>query len=172
MWPNELRDPKTREVPWTLEQKKWAGQVTQLDHSVGTIIEALKTKGIEKKTIVLFASDNGYSAWGYARPMRVRWEDDPVLHNKGPWNRGKFIATNGGVIVPTIACGPGLVADGNTDRAISFYDYKATFADLAGAKMEQETDGVSFTTLLSGQPSEYPQRLFLYWEQGAPVGSA
>ncbi len=168
MWPNELRELKDKQAPWTIDQKKWAGQCTQLDRSVGAIIAELKEQRLDDNTIVLFASDNGYAAWGYAQGSAKRgvWEDDPVLKNKGPWDRGKFIAAHGGVIVPTIAWGPGLVPQGETQRAITFYDYKATFAELAGAKMQQDTDGVSFAALLSGQTSEYAKRPFLYWEQG------
>jgi arylsulfatase A-like enzyme len=165
-WPKELRELKDRQAPWGLDQKRWAGQVNQLDRSVGAILDELKALGQADNTVVLFASDNGYAAWGYCKETkRARWEDDPVLQNKGPWDRGKFIATNGGVIVPFIAWGPGLVDVGETKRAVTFYDLKATFAALAGASVAQ-SDGVSFAPLLRGTEGDYPTRKFLYWEQG------
>ena len=89
-----------------------------------------------------------------------------MLKNKGPWDRGKFIATNGGVIIPFIAWGPAIVRTGETNRAVSFYDLKATFAELAGTTAAT-TDGVSFVPLLTGREFDYPHRDFLYWEQGS-----
>ncbi len=166
MWPNELRELKDKGPPWTINQKKWAGQVTQLDRSLGAIVEAVKAEGIDNNTIIIFASDNGYSAWGYSIPRRPRWQDDPVLRNKGPWDRGKFIHAHGGVIVPFMAWGPGLVGTGETNRAVVQYDFKSTFADLAGEAPQQPTDGASFAALLAGQEDRYPKRPFLYWEQG------
>ena len=45
-------------------------------------------------------------------------------------------------------------------------DLKATVADLAGATLENETDGISFAPLFSGSEDQYARRNFLYWEQG------
>jgi len=165
-WPKELRELKDKSAPWTDDQKRWAGQVTHMDRSVGAILNELKAQGLDQNTLVLFTSDNGYSAWGYTKESKVeRWKDDPVLKNKGPWDRGKFIATNGGVIVPFIAWSPGMVKAGETERAVSCYDLKATFAAMADTTAAK-TDGVSFLPLLSGHESDVPQRDFLYWEQG------
>lgn len=166
-WPKELGELKDKSAPWGLDQKRWAGQVTHMDRSVGIILDELRSHGLDKNTLVIFTSDNGYSAWGYSNPPRPRWADDPVLKNKGPWDRGKFIAANGGVIVPFIAWGPGTVDVGETNRAVTFYDLKATFAELAGAKVKTETDGISFAPLFVGREDRYAQRSHLYWEQGS-----
>ena len=167
-WPKELRELKDKPAPWTNDQKRWAGQVTHMDRSVGTILDELKTQGLDKNTLVIFTSDNGYSAWGYCKELRRGTrEDDPVLKNKGPWDRGKFIATNGGMIIPFIAWSPGLVSIGETDRAVTHYDLKATFAELADATMTNETDGISFSQLFRSAEDDYPHREFFYWEQGS-----
>ncbi|HUT58714.1 MAG TPA: sulfatase-like hydrolase/transferase [Phycisphaerae bacterium] len=165
-WPKELRELKDKPAPWTDDQKRWAGQVKHMDRSVGAILDELKGQGMDENTLVVFTSDNGYAAWGYSHPPRGRWEDDPVLKNKGPWDRGKFIAANGGMIVPFIAWGPGLVKAGQTGRAVAHYDLKAMFAEMAGATAANEMDGVSFAPLLAGEESRYPPREFFYWEQG------
>ena len=165
-WPKELRELKDKPKPWTDDQKRWAGQVTQLDRSVGTILKELKVQGLDQNTLVIFTSDNGYAAWGYRKlSNKGAWKDDLVLKNKGPWDRGKFVAANGGVIVPFIAWGPGIVKAGKTKRAVSAYDFKATFAAMAGTTAAK-TDGVSFLPLFAGKESDYPLRDFLYWEQG------
>lgn len=175
MWPNELRELMDKQSPWTLNQKKWAGQVTQMDRSLGAIVESLEKHGIAGNTIIIFMSDNGYTATSYAIPRPPRWQDDAVLRNKGPWNRGKFSVTHGGVIVPFIAWGPGRVAVGETNRAVVQYDLLRTFAELAGVTPQKPTDGVSLVPLLAGQAERYPMRPFLYWETGAvytPTGQS
>lgn len=147
---------------WTFQHKLWATMVQELDRSVGIILDEVKKLGIERNTIILFASDNGYAQWGYFG--RQKWTDDPIFHNKGPWNRGKFITTNGGVIVPFIAWGPGRVPVGTrTDRAVNFYDFMATAGDLASAALPGPTDGVSFVPLLEGRDKDQPVRPAMSW---------
>ena len=146
---------------WSLPHKLWATMVQELDRSVGVIVDEVKQLGLDKHTIILFASDNGYAQWGYFK--RPAWQDDPIFHNKGPWNRGKFITTNGGVIVPFIAWGPGRVSAGKTGRAINFYDFMATAGELAGAKLPGPTDGVSFVPLLEGRDRDQPLRNAMIW---------
>ena len=146
---------------WSLQHKLWATMVQELDRSVGIILDEVTRLNLEKKTLIVFASDNGYAQWGYFG--RAQWTDDPIFHNKGPWNRGKFITTNGGVIVPFIAWGPGRVANGTTGRAINFYDFMATAAELAGANLPGPTDGVSFVPLLEGRDKDQPLRAAMLW---------
>jgi len=146
---------------WTLPHKLWATMAQELDRTVGRILDEVKRLGLEKQTLILFAADNGYSQWGYFR--RPAWQDDPIFRNKGPWNRGKFITTNGGVIVPFIGWGPGRVPAGRTDRAVNFYDFMATAAELAGAKLPGPTDGVSFVPLLEGRDQDQPLRATMVW---------
>jgi arylsulfatase A-like enzyme len=94
----------------------------------------------------------------------AEYHDDPVFQNKGPWNRGKFITTNGGVITPFIAWGPGRVPSGkSTDRAINHYDFMATAAELSGARLPGPTEGVSYVPLLEGRDGEQPLRNVMEW---------
>jgi arylsulfatase A-like enzyme len=78
----ELGEFKEKPAPWTPPHKVWAAEARELDRSVGILIDQLHALGLEKDTIVLFASDNGYAEWGYFG--RANWTDDPVFHNKGP----------------------------------------------------------------------------------------
>jgi len=156
---------KDKPAPWTLRHKLWATMVGELDRSVGLLMDEVKQLGLEKNTIIIFAADNGYSEWGYLG--RKQWTDDPLFHNKGPWNRGKFITTNGGVIVPFIAWGPGRVPPGKTGRAVNLYDFMATAGELAGAKLPGPTDGVSFVPLLEGRDKDQPLRSFMAWPKSS-----
>jgi arylsulfatase A-like enzyme len=164
----DLGEFKDKPAPWTQAHKLWAGEAKELDKSVGIIVDAVKQLGLDKNTIIFFASDNGYSEWGYFG--RKAWSDDPVFQNKGPWNRGKFINTNGGVIVPFIAWGPGLISPGKTDRAINLFDFMATASEMASAKLPGPTDGVSFVPLLQGRDRDQPLRSIMFWPQSSDYG--
>jgi arylsulfatase A-like enzyme len=158
----ELGAFKDRPAPWTQRHKLWAAMVTELDRSVGIIVDEVKQLGLERNTIILFASDNGYAQWGYFG--RQAWADDPLFKNKGPWNRGKHINSLGGVIVPFIAWAPGRMPAGSkTDRAINFCDFMATAGELAGTKLPGPTDGVSFVPLLEGRDKDQPIHPAMIW---------
>lgn len=45
--------------PWGKEEKTYAAMVSYLDGCVGRLMQSLKDEGLEKDTVVFFASDNG-----------------------------------------------------------------------------------------------------------------
>jgi arylsulfatase A-like enzyme len=85
-WPLSPRDPK---VPaWSnVVDKKWeanrmatyAAMVENLDNGVGSILDALKQKGVEQNTLVIFFSDNG----ACAEPIEPNWYDVPSRTRDG-----------------------------------------------------------------------------------------
>jgi len=141
----------------TFPRQLWAAMVEEMDRNVGMILDELKASGRDKNTIVIFASDNGYACWGNWNTGE-RWKDDDFFQHKGPWDRGKFVNANGGLTVPFIASWPGTLPPGENGRAVSFYDFMATFADLAGAELPVPTDGISLAPLLKGHPDQLPLR--------------
>ncbi|MEY4386576.1 MAG: hypothetical protein RLY20_1859, partial [Verrucomicrobiota bacterium] len=50
-----------KDRPWTEEQKNYAAMVTRLDTDVGRLLALLQELGIDEKTLVIFAGDNGSS---------------------------------------------------------------------------------------------------------------
>jgi len=154
-----------KDKPWDLKHKEWAAMMTHLDNGVGKIVRALKETGSERKTIIFFAGDNGYSQWGYFG--RKPYEDDPVFRNKGPWPGGKFACTHeGGMRVPFFAYWPGRIQPGQSDHPCALYDFLATAADLAGA-LPPPTDGISVLPTLLGKPDQQRKHEYFYWENGS-----
>jgi arylsulfatase A-like enzyme len=150
---------------WSLKHQEWAAMVTQMDRSVGSILDELDRQGIADNTLLLFASDNGYSQWGYfARPA---WEDDPLFINKGPWDAGKFICRDGGVRVPFFAYWPGRIEAGRSPHICALYDVLETAADVAGITPEKATDGISLVSVLEGRGGQQTRHPYLYWENGS-----
>jgi arylsulfatase A-like enzyme len=146
--------------------------IEEMHCNVGMILDALRAAGVEKNTVVMFASDNGYACWGNWN-TGGRWGDDPFFQHKGPWDRGKFVNANGGLVVPAILPWTGTLPPGHTNRALSFYDFMATCADLAGTGLPGPTDGMSSAPLLKGRPEEIPLRAELFFpnEAGGSVQS-
>ena len=70
----------------------------------------------------------------------------------------------GGIRVPMIARCPGLIAEGTrTDFVSAFWDVLPTFADMAGAEIPANVDGISMLPTLFGQEGQREHE-YLYWE--------
>jgi len=156
---------------WPLKNKEWAAMVSWLDQCVGEIVALLREQKLEENTLILFASDNGYSQWGYFN--RPKWTDDPLFKNKGPWPGGKFALYEGGCRVPLLASWLGHIQPGESRHLLAFYDVMPTLAELAGAPPPQ-TDGISFAPELLGRAKTQKEHDYLYWENGSllPHGQA
>ena len=148
---------------WPLKNKEWAAMVTWLDQCVGEIVALLRELKQEENTLILFASDNGYSQWGYFN--RPKWTDDPLFQNKGPWPGGKFALYEGGCRVPLIASWPGHINPGESRHLVALYDVMPTLAELASVSTPR-VDGISFAPELLGQPDRQMRHDYLYWENG------
>ena len=154
-----------KDKPWpTLQHKEWAAMVTGLDHYVGDLVALLRELKLEENTLIVFASDNGYSAYAYLG-NKPHWQDDPLFKNKGPWPGGKFAVYEGGCRVPMFAYWPKHVQPGESRQLLAFYDLMPTLAELAGVA-SPPCDGISLVPTLLGQPEQQKQHDYLYWENG------
>jgi len=142
---------------WPEPDKGRAAMITRLDRGVGRLLQKLKDLGIEKDTLVFFASDNGPHREGGANPE--------FFHSSGPWRGIKRDLYEGGIRVPLVARWPGRIKAGVvTDHVSAFWDFLPTLAELAGAEPPAGTDGVSLLPTLLGQPEKQREHEFLYWE--------
>jgi arylsulfatase A len=115
--------------------------VMELDWSVGQVLDALKEKGIDENTLVIFTSDNGPWYQGSAGRLQGR----------------KGSTYEGGVREPFIARYPGVIPGGRTGDAVtSTMDLMPTIARLCGASAGN-VDGVDILPILTGE-NEYPGR--------------
>jgi arylsulfatase A-like enzyme len=118
-----------------------------LDESIGGILDTLVESGIDKKTFVIFFSDNGG-----AGHMRC----DPLRGRKGQvWE--------GGHRVPAVAWWPDRIKAGSkTDQLSISIDLMPTMLDLASVKAPSDLnfDGVSLRTVLLENKNIGPRKLF------------
>lgn len=135
---------------WSHEKKSYAAMITRLDSYVGQIIDKLKSKGLDHRTLVIFSSDNGSA--------------EPQLFNgSGPLRGMKRDLYEGGIRVPMIAWWPGTIKSGSiSDHISAFWDVLPTCCELAKIRIPSSIDGISFAPELTGQPQ--PRHDYMYWE--------
>jgi len=151
----------------SVKHKEWAAMVARLDSFVGRLVETLEDQGVLEDTILLFASDNGYSMCGYfgRGNQATNWPDDPFFQNKGPFRGGKFSALEGGVRVPLFVYWAGKIEPAVSSVPVWLLDFFPTFAELSAARDEHAVDGLSLLPLLEGREADFPAQRPLYWEK-------
>ena len=143
----------SKEFQGRSELGKYGDVIEELDWSVGEILAAITRLGLDEKTLVIFASDNGpFLSYGNhagsARPLR----------------EGKLTTFEGGVRVPCIMRWPGKVPAGRTCNEIAAsIDLVPTIARLAGGKLSENTiDGLDIWPLIAGEDRS-PRDTFYYY---------
>jgi arylsulfatase A-like enzyme len=143
---------------WTAQQKAYAAMVTRLDSDVGRLLDLLKELGLDGKTAVFLAGDNGSS---FSPESEIGRRFDQAQGLRG-FKRGMY---EGGLRQAGIVRWPGQVPAGRvSDEPWAFWDVLPTCAELAGAKLPEgvPVDGLSVASLLRG--GKAPARDYFYWE--------
>lgn len=117
--------------------------VERIDRNVGKVLEALKDRGLEENTVVLFTSDHG-----------------ELLGDHGLWKKGPFFY-EGLINVPLVVKGPG-ICTGRTDALCSSVDIAPTVCDLLGIPIPDYVDGISQKRVLEGGPAVRDRCLIQY----------
>lgn len=158
-----LTAPHTPVLPLPeYREKSRAGEygdfVVQVDDSVGKVLDALKTLGIEGHTLVIMTSDNGSTMT--IRPFFQKYGHATNYHFRGQ----KSDIWEGGHRVPFIVRWPDHVRPGTRcDRTICLTDCLATLAEIVGFKLPDDAgeDSFSFLPLLKDPGAR--------WERAAVV---
>jgi arylsulfatase len=126
----------------------------EIDWSVGEVLKALESHGLEENTLVIFSSDNG--PWlnfgnhaGSANPLR----------------EAKGTAWEGGVRVPCIMRWPGKIPAGTVcDKMASTIDILPTLAAIVGAPLPKKPiDGVNILPLMEAVEDANPRDHFFFY---------
>ena len=129
--------------------------VEELDWSAGQVLQTLRDLKLDRKTLVVFTSDNG--------PWLTQGKDGG---SAGPLRGGKGSTWEGGVREPTIAWWPGTVEpDSKCDAVAGTIDLLPTFVALAGSKVPADPviDGCDISGLLLGKTKESPREAHYYF---------
>jgi arylsulfatase A len=133
----------------------FAAMIERMDRDIGTILDTLRARGLEARTLVMFVSDNGPHQEGGA---------DPVFFKSSGGLRGiKRDLYEGGIRVPMIAQWPGTIPAGTVSaQPWAHWDMLPTLAEIAGAKAPPNLDGRSMSRALKGEAPVAHEPM--YWE--------
>jgi arylsulfatase A-like enzyme len=130
--------------------KLYPNAISEIDGSVGRVLDALKANGLDENTLVVFTSDNGPA-------LRGNGSAKPLKGNKGEtWE--------GGMRVPAVVRWPGHIPAGRVNgEQISSVDLLPTFAGLAGGQVpaDRVIDGKDIWPVLT-RDAKSPQEAFFY----------
>src|SRR6185503_15852685 len=141
---------------WPQTEKNKAAMITRLDADVGALMDHLRKLKIATNTVVFFTSDNG--------PHKEGGVDPEFFDSSGPLRGIKRDMYDGGIRVPMIAWWPGKIKAGTvSDQVWAFWDFLPTAAEIAGARIPENIDGISMLPTLLGR-KQTNQHEFLYWE--------
>lgn len=125
----------------------FARMVERMDQGVGKVLDALRRRGLERETLVVFTSDNGGERFSHM----------------GPFSHGKMTLYEGGIRVAAFAHRPGVIpAGGTSDQVCITQDWTATLLAAAGTSPDPRAplDGIDLLPALTGAA---PVSRDLYW---------
>jgi arylsulfatase A-like enzyme len=133
----------------------FAAMITRMDRDIGQLADLIRARGIDRRTLVMFISDNG--------PHREGGGDPDYFNSSGGLRGIKRDLYEGGIRVPMIAWWPGTIPAGRvSDHVWAHWDILPTLGELGGAQVASGIDGLSMTRALRGlSQATHP---FFYWE--------
>lgn len=134
----------------------YGAMVRNLDRNVGRVLQALKDRGLDDNTLVIFTSDNG----------GANYVGLPDINR--PYRGWKATFFEGGIKVPFLLRWPAQLPAGAVYRSpVAHVDIFATAAGAAGASPPRDRvmDGVDLVPFVKGKASGDPHKA-IYWRSG------
>jgi arylsulfatase A-like enzyme len=132
----------------------------ELDWSVGEVLATLKRLDLDRRTLVIFISDNG--------PFLSYGEH---AGSAAPLREGKLTTFEGGVRVPCLVRWPGTVPAGRVSAdPFMGIDWLPTLTELVGGKAPtRRIDGLSAKALILGEAGARPPHDALFFYSGTAL---
>ena len=134
----------------------YAAMIRSLDRGVGQVMAALKARGLDENTLVIFTSDNG----------GAHYIGLPDINR--PYRGWKATFFEGGIRVPFFMRWPARIAPGTQVAGpVSHFDIFATAAAAAGVPMPRDRpiDGIDLAPFVAQGGAPIPSRT-LFWRSG------
>ena len=124
--------------------------IEHMDYGIGRVINSLKETNQYKNTVIIFTSDNG----GH----------NPSKANNGPLRDGKQSLYEGGLKVPTVISWQNKIKKNSiSNKTLLTMDLYPTIIEIAGKKVKDKIDGVSFVDELKNPKSNHKNERILYF---------
>jgi arylsulfatase A-like enzyme len=152
--PKDLQGDALRKWAYQYYMKDYLRCVASVDDNVGRLLEYLEAEGLNRNTIVIYTSDQGF-----------------FLGDHGFFDK-RFMYEEA-LRMPFLIRYPGTVKAGAVNQDIVLnLDFAETFLDFAGAKVPEDMQGRSFRPILEGQtPKDWRTSMYYrYWMHMADHG--
>jgi len=139
-----LNREETRQWKYQKYIKDYLATIRSVDDNIGKVLAYLKENGLEKNTIVIYASDQGFFL-GEHGFFDKRFMYEEALH------------------MPFVIRYPGKIQPGTVvDDIVTNIDFAPTLLDMAGVPIPEQVQGKSFFNNLKGDTSEDWQQSMYY----------
>lgn len=128
--------------------------IAAVDKSVGKVLDFLKENGLDKNTIVIYASDQGFYLGEHG------WFDKRWMFEES-------------YRTPLLIEWPGVTKPGSTNGdMVSNLDFAETILDMAGVKIPEDMQGMSMVSILKGKtPSNWRKEHYYHYYEYPAVHS-
>jgi arylsulfatase len=154
---DDLSDEDKRQSARRMEL--YAAMVEHMDSNIGKLIGYLKSSGLYDDTLIFFLSDNGpegnimtmgapwdnrrFEDWGKQGTF-IQYGPAWAQVGAGPLRMFKGYLAEGGIRVPLIVSGKGVLGSGRvSDELTHVTDVPATILDIAGIPVPDASDGAA-----------------------------
>jgi len=127
--------------------KDYLRTIKSVDDGVGEVLDYLEEAGLDKNTIVIYTSDQGFYLGEHG------WFDKRFMYEES-------------FRTPLLMRYPKEIKPGTKiDKLVQNLDLAPTFLDYAGVKIPEDMQGMSFRKLVSGKSSEWRDAVYYtYYE--------
>ena len=143
-------------VRWKYQRyvKDYLRTAKSIDECVGRILDYLEETGLDKNTIVMYSSDQGFYLGEHG------WFDKRFMYEES-------------YRTPFIARWPGVTKAGSSNAdLVQNIDFAETFLDIAGAEIPGDMQGKSLVPLLKGEtPDDWRKSLYYHYYEYPAVHS-
>lgn len=148
-----------RGVPHHNAQTIYFAAITELDNQVGRIVREVERLGLTKKTLIVFASDNGPESISGTSAGHA------AAGSAGPFRGRKRSLYEGGTRVPFIVSWPGQIPSERIDKysVICSADFLPTICKLAGVNESITSSGEDVSENLLGRPNARKKSIKWQW---------
>jgi len=135
-------------VRWRYQHymRNYLACIASIDDNIGRILDFLKKSGLEKNTIVVYTSDQGFFLGDHG------WFDKRFMYEES-------------LRMPLIIRYPGVVPKGQVSHDLILnVDFAPTFLDCAGVDIPKDIQGESFRKILRGRtPKNWRQSAYYHY---------
>ncbi len=143
-------------VRWKYQtyMKDYLACIAGVDENVGRILKYLKDAGLDRNTVVMYSSDQGFYLGEHG------WFDKRFMYEES-------------FRTPLLARWPGVIKPGSRNNdLVQNIDFAETFLDIAGAPIPDDMQGKSLVPLMKGEtPKDWRTSLYYHYYEYPAVHS-